>query len=315
MAFTRMDDPEGMDRMREFMGPGQVDQMIRQVIQFAWVMLPDDRKTVMDVERVIREIVDRASKSFERMRISSAWASSAREAHALNYSCATGRVGMMGTWKAVSYKSTGYYNYKLNHHAKIQSCRFDVCDSGNGRRSRACPEPRTPVRLEDTFSRAPRQSIRLLRTPVRHCRCVGADADLGTMDDGRANPQATKSSPCVAEADSTTWAHCGHCGRANDSHRRRKSCCRDSHHLGPPWVVDHGSIFQLAAVVDVVTPCLLRARCSDGLGCSGSDRNWWRRAKLGRPCGASRRCLLDHRRFWHSLVGICRHRWLNQFGR
>jgi hypothetical protein len=62
MAFARMDDPEGMDRMREFMGPGQVDQMIRQAIQFAWAMLPDDRKTVMDVERVIREIVDRALK-------------------------------------------------------------------------------------------------------------------------------------------------------------------------------------------------------------------------------------------------------------
>ncbi len=61
------------------------------------------------------------------------------------------------------------------------------------------------------------------------------------------------------------------------------------------------------SVVDVVTPCLLRARCSDGLGCSGSESELVRGAKLGRPCGASRRCLLDHRRPWHSLVGICRH--------
>ena len=43
-------------------GTGSSYQMIRQAIQFAWVMLPDDRKTVMDVERVIREIVDPALK-------------------------------------------------------------------------------------------------------------------------------------------------------------------------------------------------------------------------------------------------------------
>jgi hypothetical protein len=37
--------------------------MIRQAIQMAWMMLPDDRKTVTEVERVIRQIVDRALKS------------------------------------------------------------------------------------------------------------------------------------------------------------------------------------------------------------------------------------------------------------
>jgi len=50
--------------MRSFMGPGQVDQYIRQAIQFAWMMLPDERKTVTEVERVIRQVVDRALKNF-----------------------------------------------------------------------------------------------------------------------------------------------------------------------------------------------------------------------------------------------------------
>jgi hypothetical protein len=64
MAFTRMDDPEGMDRMREFMGPGQVDHQIRQAIQFAWLSLPEGKKNADEVERVVRQIVDRALKDF-----------------------------------------------------------------------------------------------------------------------------------------------------------------------------------------------------------------------------------------------------------
>jgi hypothetical protein len=60
MAYFPNNDPETRDQMRSFMGPGQVDHMIRQAIQLAWVMLPDDRKTVVEVERVIRQVVDRA---------------------------------------------------------------------------------------------------------------------------------------------------------------------------------------------------------------------------------------------------------------
>jgi hypothetical protein len=44
------------------MGPGQVDQEIRQAIQFAWILLPDEKKTISEVERVIRQTVDRALK-------------------------------------------------------------------------------------------------------------------------------------------------------------------------------------------------------------------------------------------------------------
>jgi hypothetical protein len=64
MAFFPNDDPENRDQMRSFMGPGQVDQQIRQAIQLAWMMLPDDRKNVAEVERVIREMVDRALKNY-----------------------------------------------------------------------------------------------------------------------------------------------------------------------------------------------------------------------------------------------------------
>jgi hypothetical protein len=64
MAFFPNDDPESRDRMRSFMGPGQVDEQIRQAIQFKWIMLPDERKTVTEVERLIRQIVDRALKNF-----------------------------------------------------------------------------------------------------------------------------------------------------------------------------------------------------------------------------------------------------------
>ena len=64
MALFPSDDPENRDRMRSFMGPGQVGQQIRQAIPFAWMMLPDDRKNVAEVERVIREMVDRALKNY-----------------------------------------------------------------------------------------------------------------------------------------------------------------------------------------------------------------------------------------------------------
>jgi hypothetical protein len=64
MACFPTDDPESRDRIRSLMGPGQVDQQIRQAIQFAWMMLPDERKTVTEVERVIRQVVDRALKNF-----------------------------------------------------------------------------------------------------------------------------------------------------------------------------------------------------------------------------------------------------------
>ncbi len=62
MAIFPTNDPESRDRMRAMVGPGQVDQMIRQAIHLAWMMLPDEKRTVEEVERVIRQMVDRTFK-------------------------------------------------------------------------------------------------------------------------------------------------------------------------------------------------------------------------------------------------------------
>lgn len=46
--------------MRQFLGPGQVDQAIRHAIHFCWMSLPDDKKSIEEVETQIRRLVDRA---------------------------------------------------------------------------------------------------------------------------------------------------------------------------------------------------------------------------------------------------------------
>ena len=58
--MVKTDDPEGNDKMRHMMGPGEVDHMVRQAIQFCWMVLPDDKKTVNELKKQFRRIVDRA---------------------------------------------------------------------------------------------------------------------------------------------------------------------------------------------------------------------------------------------------------------
>jgi hypothetical protein len=48
------------DAMRSMLGPGQVDQMVRQAIQTCWMILPDERKNVDELEVQVRRLVDRA---------------------------------------------------------------------------------------------------------------------------------------------------------------------------------------------------------------------------------------------------------------
>jgi hypothetical protein len=57
-------DEEAAKRMADFLGPGQVDQTIRQAIHFCWMSLPDDRKNVDELEKQVRRIVDRALRDF-----------------------------------------------------------------------------------------------------------------------------------------------------------------------------------------------------------------------------------------------------------
>jgi hypothetical protein len=52
------------ERMAEFFGPGQIDNMIRQAIQWCWMGLPKDRRNQDELDRQIRRIVHRALKDF-----------------------------------------------------------------------------------------------------------------------------------------------------------------------------------------------------------------------------------------------------------
>jgi hypothetical protein len=62
MVFEKLDplDPEQGDRYRDLFGPHQVDEQIRQAIQFCWMALPKEKKNVEEVEKQIRRLVDRA---------------------------------------------------------------------------------------------------------------------------------------------------------------------------------------------------------------------------------------------------------------
>ena len=53
-------DPEAMKKMQAFFSPQQVDQQVRQAIQFCWMALPPEKKNIEEVERQIRRIVERA---------------------------------------------------------------------------------------------------------------------------------------------------------------------------------------------------------------------------------------------------------------
>jgi len=60
MAAFYFEDPDAGSNMRGMFGPGQVDSLIRQAIQICWIMLPDDKKTVDELEKQLRRIFDRA---------------------------------------------------------------------------------------------------------------------------------------------------------------------------------------------------------------------------------------------------------------
>ena len=61
MAVQKFDannpDP---DQFRKFLGPGHVAQSVSQAIHACWMMLPAKRKTVDDLEKEFRRLVDRA---------------------------------------------------------------------------------------------------------------------------------------------------------------------------------------------------------------------------------------------------------------
>ena len=62
METFQTGDPNEDERMRSLFGPQQVDQQIRQAIQFCWMALPQEKKNVDEVEKQIRRLVDRAMR-------------------------------------------------------------------------------------------------------------------------------------------------------------------------------------------------------------------------------------------------------------
>jgi hypothetical protein len=56
------DDPDADKRTRAFFSPQQIDNQVRQAIQFCWMALPPEKKTIDEVEAQIRRIVERALK-------------------------------------------------------------------------------------------------------------------------------------------------------------------------------------------------------------------------------------------------------------
>lgn len=49
----------GGEEFRKTFGPGAVDEMIRQAVKICWMMLPEDRRSVDQVEQDVRRILDR----------------------------------------------------------------------------------------------------------------------------------------------------------------------------------------------------------------------------------------------------------------
>jgi ATP-dependent Clp protease ATP-binding subunit ClpA len=66
---AKMENPAKLDRENagqwmEMFGPAQIDQQIRMAIQFCWMGLPKERRTLDEVEVQIRRLLDRAMRDF-----------------------------------------------------------------------------------------------------------------------------------------------------------------------------------------------------------------------------------------------------------
>jgi len=46
-------------------GPAQVDQFVRQAIQMCWMSLPKERRSLKDLEKHFRRLVERALRDFK----------------------------------------------------------------------------------------------------------------------------------------------------------------------------------------------------------------------------------------------------------
>ena len=53
MTMFNKDDPDAAKKMREMLSPAQIDQSVRQAMQFCWMMLPENAKTVDELEKTL----------------------------------------------------------------------------------------------------------------------------------------------------------------------------------------------------------------------------------------------------------------------
>jgi hypothetical protein len=59
-------DLNHQDALRGMFGPQQVDQAIRQAISVCWLSLPQEQRTVGNVDKQIRRLVDRALENLRQ---------------------------------------------------------------------------------------------------------------------------------------------------------------------------------------------------------------------------------------------------------
>lgn len=58
--FERMDDDVDPDKVAMAFGPGVVDREIRQAINMCWMTMPRQRRSLDEVEKEMRRLLDRA---------------------------------------------------------------------------------------------------------------------------------------------------------------------------------------------------------------------------------------------------------------
>jgi hypothetical protein len=60
------DDEERATKMRDLMGPSQIDQQIRQATGWLWMVLPKDKRYVDEIEGQVRRLDDRALRDLRQ---------------------------------------------------------------------------------------------------------------------------------------------------------------------------------------------------------------------------------------------------------
>jgi hypothetical protein len=59
---------DAAERMAEMFGPAQVDTTIRHAVEYCWMSLPKDKRSVDELDHQVRRIVERALKDFREDR-------------------------------------------------------------------------------------------------------------------------------------------------------------------------------------------------------------------------------------------------------